>query len=434
MVIRGLAAFLIAPLIWSALVVAQAALSFAARIDVPIGSPGCDPDCSDVPFDVATGDFDGDGVLDVATANNATDDVTILLGIGAGTLTVFGSFPADVAPVAIAAGDIDGNFVLDLVVANEFGDTVTILLGNGDGSFDPGGNLPVGLSPEGIVLAHFNDDESLDVATANLFDDTVSVLLGNGDGTFQDPVAVTVEGGPFDLAVSASDAGLVTVLLGDGSGGFAVGGSTPVGDTPVGLIIVDVDDDENADVVVANEFADTVSVLPGRGDGTFEPAQDYVVGGFLKAVAAADFNDDDIIDLATVDSFGALDFDSSTSVLLGRGDGTFDQAQFFEVGLGPFGIVVADLNSDQQPDIVTANSEGAGVSVLINTTGGSACTGDCDGDGAVTINELISGVRIALGQSPIGDCPEFDSNGNDMVDINELVAGVGNAQNGCPVL
>ena len=254
-----------------------------------------------------------------------------------------------------------------------------------------------------------------------------------------------MEGGPFDLAagdvnnneivdlaVSASDAGMVTVLLGDGSGGFAVGSSTPVGDFPVGLIIVDVDDDENADVVVANEFADTVSVLLGRGDGTFEPAQDHVVGGFPEAVAAGDFNDDDIIDVATVDSFGTLDFDSSTSVLLGRGDGTFDEAQFFEVGLGPFGITVADLNNDQRPDIVTANSEGAGVSVLLNTTGGAACTGDCDGNGAVTISELILGVRIALGQSPIGDCSEFDSNGNDMVDINELVAGVGNAQSGCP--
>ena len=151
-VIGGLAAFLIVPLIWSAIVVAQAALSFAAR-DGPIGLPGCDPigdpDCSDGPFDVVTGDFDGDDILDVATANNATDDVTILLGDGDGNLTVFDRFPADVAPAAIAAGDIDGDLVLDLAVTNEFGDTVTILLGNGDGSFDPAGNLEVGQSPGG---------------------------------------------------------------------------------------------------------------------------------------------------------------------------------------------------------------------------------------------------------------------------------------------
>jgi hypothetical protein len=61
-----------------------------------------------------------------------------------------------------------------------------------------------------------------------------------------------------------------------------------------------------------------------------------------------------------------------------------------------------------------------------------ACAGDCNGDGAVAINELITGVNIALGSAPISSCPSFDGNGDGNVAINELIAAVNNALNGCP--
>jgi len=59
------------------------------------------------------------------------------------------------------------------------------------------------------------------------------------------------------------------------------------------------------------------------------------------------------------------------------------------------------------------------------------CPGDCNGDGEVTINELIIGVNIALGSASIDDCPAFDLNGNGTVEINELIAAVNIALNGC---
>ena len=60
------------------------------------------------------------------------------------------------------------------------------------------------------------------------------------------------------------------------------------------------------------------------------------------------------------------------------------------------------------------------------------CVGDCNGNGAVAINELIVGVNIALGSTPLSSCPAFDANGDGMVGINELIAAVNNALNGCP--
>jgi len=60
------------------------------------------------------------------------------------------------------------------------------------------------------------------------------------------------------------------------------------------------------------------------------------------------------------------------------------------------------------------------------------CVGDCRHNGDVTVNDLISGVRIALGEQPLGGCSPFDANGDDRVDISELVLGVRNALHGCP--
>ena len=61
------------------------------------------------------------------------------------------------------------------------------------------------------------------------------------------------------------------------------------------------------------------------------------------------------------------------------------------------------------------------------------CVGDCDGDGRVTVDELVRGVNIALGAAPLSECPEFDSNEDDQVSVDELVTAVNNALSGCPV-
>jgi hypothetical protein len=60
------------------------------------------------------------------------------------------------------------------------------------------------------------------------------------------------------------------------------------------------------------------------------------------------------------------------------------------------------------------------------------CTGDCNGNNAVVVNELIIGVNIALGNQPISACPSFDRSGNDAVEVNELVQGVNASLSGCP--
>ena len=128
---------------------------------------------------IATGDFNGDGKLDIAATDSTGNAVIILLGNGDGTFAAPTTIPVGSGPTAIVAGDFNNDGQLDLAVANYGDGTVTLLLGNGDGTFTPASGSPysVGSYPYRIAAADFNGDGKLDLATANLSDGTVSILL-----------------------------------------------------------------------------------------------------------------------------------------------------------------------------------------------------------------------------------------------------------------
>src|SRR6516162_5915217 len=93
------------------------------------------------------------------------------------------NYPVGVTPVAVVTGDFNGDGKLDIAVANTDSNTVSILLGKGDGTFQPALNIATGYRPQSLAVGDLNGDGKLDIVTANAND--VSVLLGNGDGTFQ---------------------------------------------------------------------------------------------------------------------------------------------------------------------------------------------------------------------------------------------------------
>src|SRR5207302_913920 len=109
--------------------------------------------------------------------------------------------------------------------------------------------------------------------------------------------------------------------------------------------------DGRVDLAVANAGGGNVSVLLGRGDGTFQPAANYDVGASPYSVAVGDFNGDGMADLAVANA-GA----GTISVLLGRGDGTFRTAVNYGVGASPRSVAVGDFNGDGKVDVAVANA------------------------------------------------------------------------------
>jgi len=143
---------------------------------------------------VVVGDFNKDGISDLAVANagSGSNNVSVLLGNGSGGFTAApGSpFAAGTSPISVAVGDFNGDGIQDLVTANTGGGNVTLLLGNGSGGFTSATSSPfaVGTEPFFVAVGDFNGDGSPDLATANFGSGTVTVLLNNAHVSAATPV------------------------------------------------------------------------------------------------------------------------------------------------------------------------------------------------------------------------------------------------------
>ena len=342
------------------------AAGFQSAVDYPVGT---------APRAITSADFNGDGKLDLAVANNGNGSgdnggVSILPGNGDGTFQVTTNFTVGKNPVAIAASDFNMDGRSDLVVIDSSG--VGILLGNGNGTFSAATYLSTPSGPVSLAVADLDNDHIPDLV---VFASSLSVLLGNGDGTFQPHVdypavfgQVLVDDvnadGKLDI-VAASNG--INVLLGNGDGSLqsAIFASGPILSLNIGSVIADFDLDGKADLALSfnNLLAKSSAtvLMPGNGNGTFQSSSSKILDS-SGALSAADFNGDGKVDLIVVSPGNAI-------LLLGKGDKTFQNVLSVAVGAGPYRIVTVDFNQDKAPDLAITNSADNTVSVLINSTG-----------------------------------------------------------------
>src|SRR5262249_32336530 len=146
-----------------------------------IFSPGTPYATGSYPAEVAAHDYDGDGVLDLAVANAASDSVSILIGRGDGTFKAQVQYDAGSQPSAVAAGDFNGDGKLDLAVSDEIKPgKVSILLNQGGGTFGAPASYPTdGAYPHSATVGDFNGDGRLDLAVVNGGSGTVAILRGS---------------------------------------------------------------------------------------------------------------------------------------------------------------------------------------------------------------------------------------------------------------
>jgi FG-GAP-like repeat/Abnormal spindle-like microcephaly-assoc'd, ASPM-SPD-2-Hydin len=300
--------------------------------------------------------------------------------------------------------------------------------------------LTAGKQPSSITTADLNGDGRLDLIVTNQTDNTISVFLGNPDGTFGaavnypagfDPVAVITadfngDGFP-DVAVASSGcdyiahissfgcsgAGAVSILLGNGDGTLQPAQDFETPEESLSLQAADLNGDGKLDLVVASNVAGSmantntsVSVLMGNGDGTFQPRVDYATPagkstlglGGTAWVVVADFNGDGRPDVAS--SNGA----QGVAIFLGNGDGTLQSPTSFQLPQqivygNNSGAVTGDFNGDGKPDIaITTNFTTSTTFTSPTPIGLIICLGN--GDGTFT---ALNPAGLGFGQITAGN-------------------------------
>jgi hypothetical protein len=283
----------------------------------------------DYPTGGTLADLNHDGLLDVVTADYHGDSVSVLLNLGGGMLAAKTTYPtvAGAETSNLAVGDLDGDGNLDVVATNPQTASISVFLGHADGTLAPAVTSVIGIvgdtRPYSAAIGDFDGDGHADIAIADLVNGPTIVKLGRGDGTFGPEVVYGTGGtGPYiliatdinldgklDLVSANRGSSDVSVLLGRGDGAFKKvivsstlsGPSTGLG--PYSVAVADFNRDGVPDVVTANFMSNNASVLLGVGDGHFDPAINAgPTGSFSYGAIAGDLDGDGLPDFATANA------------------------------------------------------------------------------------------------------------------------------------
>lgn len=323
---------------------------------------------------VAVGDFNQDGLQDIAVSYLEDNTVQVLTNNGNGFNTPK-VYSVGHQPYFIASGDFNGDGYADLVTANTTDGTVSVLLNKGataPGTFLPAVPYSVGKQPYQVAIGDLNDDGIPDLAVTNYGANTVSILYGKKGGTFTPGPTLSTGSTPYgvvigdfqhdgypDIAVTCFQSNQLDVFV-NNKGTFAPAAIYDTNANPAGLVVGDFNRDGNLDLVVGNTTSNNVSFFAGNGKGSFAAGITSPALNFPNSLAAGDINGDGILDIVS-----SAPTYNQVAVTLGNGDGsfgTFQQRAAFNVGNypEPWAVALGDFNNDGHLDIVTANTAPVG--------------------------------------------------------------------------
>jgi hypothetical protein len=363
------------------------------------------------PYSLNAADFNGDGRPDVATINGTSSDVSVFLRQAGGGFAQEAGSPIAVGsgPSGAAVGDYNGDGLADLAVSSFVGGSVSVLLRQPGGGFAQEAGSPISLGARigTIAAGDFNSDGRLDLAATRNDSDQVVVLLRNGQNpgfTAQPPLATgdipsAIAVGDYngdglaDLAIANRGGDSATILLRVPGGTFSSEAAVPVGDDPVGIVAADFDGNGRADLAVPNYAAGTVSAFLRRptNDG-FTAELPIPVSASPAGLDAADFDRDGRPDLAVAANSGAVD------ILRRNAGGGFTRDQSVPLAGAVNDVAAADFDGDSRPDLAASSYTSATAdtfTVLVNPAPPSGPTLPPPVAGKTVNVERVSGkVRI----------------------------------------
>lgn len=364
---------------------------------------------------IRSGDFNGDGKLDLVVSVTNDNALTILLGTGDAHFTTLSSALTNYAK-QLAVADFNGDGKADVLAALPYAQKLVVKLGIGDGTFTDGGSITADAYT--FEVSDVNGDGKVDVLISS--GSALSTALGNGNGTFQTATNVSASDGLIligdfnadgktDAAV-ANSTGVLTPYLGNGAGTFTAAASVVYRDMgaftlmPWAGAVKDLDGDNRLDVIVG--AGGQTSVLKGNGAGTF------AIQGMYSAAAheVADMNNDGAPDVISITGSGIAVVPSNGLTLRAP-----LEIYRSSTGNGRLFDTLADFDGNGKLDYVRFRSENLqGISVMLTQSDGSVVqatssastqepyetmAGDFTGDGkedVAIINAAVNGVTLSI--------------------------------------
>ncbi|CAF1034096.1 unnamed protein product [Adineta steineri] len=401
------------------------------------------------PYSVVVRDFNNDNQSDIAVANSGNDQIELLFDYNNGTFKnkVILSTGLNSRPEFLTTADFNQDKQQDIIVANVLTGIINIFLGFGNGTFDIPTTYSTGSEslPISIATADFNNDNRTDFVVANQGTNEIDVFIAfnyvkftNSTIFITDPGSVVVYSVTadfnndhlWDIATVDFINSKMIVFLGYGNRTFAkpVSYSTGPSSEPYTMAVSDFNMDNQVDIVVVNKMANNIGVFLGYGNGSFEAQVTYSTGNLSTpaSIATGDLNNDNITDIV-VSNKGA----NNVAVFLGHTNGIITMEAMYPMPeeSSPVWVSIADLNNDQNQDIIVANQNANNIGVLFgygngsfesvltytsdNTNGPvSVAAGDLNNDGwidVVVANSFISNIVIffAIGNNTISSTATY---------------------------
>ena len=343
------------------------------------------------PNAIAIDDFNHDNNLDIAIANKGVG-ISIVTGYGNGSFIFITTYQTGIDSniISVIISDVNNDNKTDIVAFDATPERIYIYLGYGNGTFANPTSYLTGYQDrtKSISIGDFNNDNRLDIAYVTLIVNTVTILLGNGDGTFtiraMYPINPTsaiwyaMDVGDFnkdnqlDIIVVDSDRNVLGVLIGYCCDPFQSQTmfSTGSNSHPNSIAVGDLNNDNELDIIVANEGTNNIGFLQGYGDGTFanQTILSIYSGSQPSSIAIADIDNDNYLDIIV-----ANHGNESVSVIFGFGNGSFKSEMKYSIGYGsqPYSLVLDDFNNDTYIDIAVSNDDTNNIGILFGCGNGS---------------------------------------------------------------